>query len=385
MKRQVLRHFLPKFLLTALLFPTVLIQAQSAPKSQPALSVRVVSRAMVYAHPSADPYDPNNRYGFNHAPSVVLLPDSRLMATWFSGPYEASVNQLILASYSSDQGKTWSAAEIFQDFPRKSDFDPAFIADGKRTWFFFSAGRWNRWPAVKEESKLVGMDSYSTYFRYSDDAGRTWSSPEAATEKHFCRSNGIKLSTGELLLPIYETIDGNDRSGVLKSTDDGKSWKAIGGIGTDADADEPTIAELNSGAVMMILRTHDGFIWRTLSHDKGNSWSTPEKLDIAAANTSHNLFHLKDGRLLLTNNESRHRRTPLTLRVSADEGNTWSDAFKLTEVTIPPEGDPIWDRQVSYPSVAQLADGSVIVVWSEIILGDDEQYGDIRSARVSVQ
>ncbi|PYV28536.1 MAG: hypothetical protein DMG24_01815, partial [Acidobacteria bacterium] len=106
---------------------------------------------MVFAHPTADPYDPSNHHGFNHAPSVVLLPDGRLLAAWFSGPFEASVNQVILGSHSSDRGLTWSPAEVLQDFPHKSDFDPAFIADGERTWLFFSAGRWNRYPFVRDE------------------------------------------------------------------------------------------------------------------------------------------------------------------------------------------------------------------------------------------
>ena len=350
---------------------------------QDALAPVVISRSMVFAHPAADPYDPQNRFGFNHAPSAVLLPDGRLLAAWFSGPYEASVNQLILGSSSADGGLTWSTPEVLQDFPRKSDFDPAFIADGKRTWLFFSAGRWNRYPFVHEEENAVGANSFSTYARHSDDSGHTWSPPIVVSEKHGSRSNGIRLSTGELLLPMEDFVD--HAAGVLKSSDGGKNWKLRGEITTPAGADEPSLAELHSGAVMMILRTRDGFLWRSFSRDRGETWSAPEKTGMVAAGASHNLLRLRDGRLLLTHDESPRNRTPLTLRLSSDQGESWTEPVTLAEVSLPPEGDPVWGVQVTYPSAVQLPDGVVVVVWAYIVLSDAAQYGDIRAARIRVE
>src|SRR5207237_3451305 len=57
----------------------------------------LLSRAVVFNYPETDPYDPGNRYGFNHAPSVTRLANGDLLCAWFSGPYEAAVNQVILA------------------------------------------------------------------------------------------------------------------------------------------------------------------------------------------------------------------------------------------------------------------------------------------------
>jgi len=360
------------------------VEAQSRGDAESGSQFEIVQRSTVYKHPSSDPYDPANHYGFNHAPSVVRLADGRLLTAWFSGPYEASVNQVILGSYSSDQGDTWSSATVFQDFPHESDFDPAFIADGKRTWFFFSSGRWIRWPFLKDQEHKVGLPSFSLYSRYSDDGGNTWSRPESVEKQLFCRSNGIRLSSGELLLPVYRTVNNEDRSAVLRSTDRGKTWSVSGDIHTPADADEPSIAELKSGDVLMILRTHDGFLWRTVSQDKGKTWAAPQKTSMVAPSSSHNIFRLQDGRLLLANNESPERRTPLTLRASGDNGANWSGPLTLAEAAISTDG-AVWDSQVSYPSVAELGDGSVLVVWSEIVLGDAEQYGNIQAARVKLK
>ena len=342
----------------------------------------VLSYATVFSHPSSDPYARDNFRGFNHAPSVVLLPDGRLLAAWFSGPFEASVDQVILGSYSDDGGKSWGKPIVLQDFPHTSDFDPAFVNDQRKTFFFFSAGRENRYPPVHDEKENVGVRSFKTYVRTSDDAGRTWTVPEAAAEHVYCRSNGIHLSSGELLLPVYEIPS---RASVLRSTDDGKSWQKYGAITTPAGAGEPSLVELGSGSILMVLRTSDGFLWKALSTDKGRTWSAPVHTAIHAATTSHNIFRLHDGRLLLTLNESAPNiRTPLVFRVSADEGATWTEPVSLAEVQVPHVGDRVWAREVSYPSVAQLMDGTVVVVWAKIILSDTEQYGDIESARIRI-
>lgn len=345
---------------------------------------RVVARSTVYRHSASDPYDPGNRYGFNHAPSVVTLPDGRLLAAWFSGPFEASVDQVVLAATSSDGGQSWADATVLQDFPRVSDFDPAFIADGRRTWFFFSAGRWNRYPVVRDEKKgAVGADSFKTYSRTSDDSGRTWSPPVVVAERHGCRTNGIRLSSDELLLPLVDIVERT--AGVLRSRDGGRAWSLFGRITTPAGADEPTIAELRSGSILMFLRTGDGFLWRSFSRDRGESWSAAERTQMVAARASHNLFRLGDGRLVLTRDECPPPlRSPLTLRISSDDGETWGDPLVLAEVAAPTPDDPIWSRQVTYPSVAALRDGSLVVVWAEIVISDSEQYGDIRAARVEV-
>lgn len=380
------RDFVARMAAAGLALPPLLLTTDLRSRTTTSGSEpQILSRSLIFKHPNADPYDPKNLYGFNHATSVITLPDGRLLAAWFSGPFEAAVNQVILGSFSSDGGRTWSRAKVLQNTPTKSDFDPAFIRDGRRTWFFYSVGRWNRYPVVRNQKEEVGEASYKTYYRYSDDSGRTWSEPTMVLEKigMGCRSNGIKLSSGELILPIHGYLSGI--GGVLKSSDGGKTWRRFGEIKTSTVAVEPSIAELPSGDLMMVLRTRDGFLWQTFSRDKGETWTEAEKTDIVAAASSHNLLRLRDGRIVLTHNESKPPlRTPLTLRVSSDGGKTWGTPVKIAEITVPGKDDPFWGRQVSYPSATQLEDGTVVVVWGEIHLSDAQQYGDIYAARVRV-
>jgi predicted neuraminidase len=341
------------------------------------------SRSVVFNYPETDPYDLANRYGFNHAPSVVRLANGDLMCVWFSGPYEGAVNQVILASRSRDGVLTWEKAFVLNRAAHKSSFDPAFIADGKRTWIFFTMGRWDRYPPVSGEGK-VGVLSYHTFYRQSSDNGQTWSEPVEFPGTFFCRSNGIKLDSGELLLPIYIAKENGDEDKdlVLRSTDGGKSWKPGKGISSPGGTDEPTIVEVSGGRVLMILRTRDGFIWRTYSSDKGQTWSEPVKSDLPAGATSSNLFRLSDGRIALTHNPCQPPfRTPLTIRISADDGQTWGSPLLLAEALPSPKGS---EHQVTYPSVTQIPDGTLVVVWTDLLITNNEQYGNIWSARVGV-
>jgi len=338
--------------------------------------LRVLVRSNVFAHPAADPYDLRNLYGFNHAPSVVSLPDGRLMAAWFSGPFEASVHQVILASFSSDGGINWTPAKVLQDLPRVSDFDPAFIVDGTRVWFFYTAGRHNRYPVVRDRELAIGVPSFKLFARHSEDSGRSWSEPRLIEEAVFSRSNGIKLSTGEMLLPLYEIPS---RASVLRSVDGGATWSRHGEIVTPAGAGEPSLAEIGSGRILMVLRTTDGFLWTVSSNDGGKSWDEPIRTMLRAPASSHCLFSLKDGLLLLAHNDSPSVRSPLTLRLSVDAGQTWQAPIELAAVSIPTSGDEVWSREVSYPSIAVNRRGQVVVVWANLTISDTEQYGDIES------
>jgi hypothetical protein len=44
-----------------------------------------------------------------------------------------------MQAFSSDQGRTWGAATVLQDFDGQADFNPALVVAGEETFLFFSA------------------------------------------------------------------------------------------------------------------------------------------------------------------------------------------------------------------------------------------------------
>lgn len=355
------------------------------------INLRIESITTVFDYGNGDPFDRANLYGFNHAASVAQMPNGDLLAAWFSGPFEGSVHQVVYGARSTDGGKTWGQGSVLQDDPHKSDFDPAFIVHGERVWMFYATGRWNRYPFANQrpgEEAHIGAESFKIFARTSGDSGLTWSEEARVFDSvgWGCRSNGIVLSTGELILPTHEFLTWT--AAALRSEDGGKTWtrstevalpKSIG-------AAEPTIAELSSGALMMIVRSRDGELRACTSTDKGKTWSEPEKLGIPAGNASNNLLRLKDGRLLLTYNSSPPpNRTELSMRLSSDDGNTWNTPLQLAETDIATDADAFWSKQVSYPSAAAMEDGTVVVVWGNLELSREWQPGIIKAARVTVE
>jgi hypothetical protein len=85
------------------------------------------------------------------------------------------------------------------------------------------------------------------------------------------------------------------------------------------------------------------------------------------------LLRLRDGRLLMTYG---HRRPPLgnQARTSEDGGRTWSPPMILSA-----DGT---STDLGYPSTAQLADGSLVSVWYELLAGSPRAV--LRQARWSL-
>jgi predicted neuraminidase len=135
---------------------------------------------------------------------------------------------------------------------------------------------------------------------------------------HTTRSNGIALSTGELLVPLHTR--GTKAGGVMKSRDGGQTWTRFGSVANpEGQGGEPTIAETKSGKVHMILRTKDGQLWRSISTDKGETWSAAEKTGLTGTSSASHLLCTRDGTLVLTYNPGpTPLRFPLHLRTSRD-------------------------------------------------------------------
>jgi len=346
------------------LFTVLLLAPLASLHTVDASDITITGRAIVFRHTGNDPEDPANISGYNFGPSVAVLPDGRVMAVWFSSPSEGAESQRIMQAFSSDQGRTWGGATVLQDFAGKADFDPALFVAGKETFLFFSAFN----PQI------------DIYFRRSSDSAKSWTEPvKLGQPNHTTRSNGIQLSTGELLVPLH--LRGTKAGGVMKSRDGGKTWKRFGAVSTPlGQGGEPTIAETKSGAIHMLLRTKDGQLWRSISRDRGESWNAAEKTGLASTSSASHLLCTRDGTLVLTYNPGPDpHRFPLHIRVSHDEGVTWSEP---TLVADRPENVGGWS--ICYPALTELPDGTLVAIWAQKKDSTDGLYSDIYSARITL-
>ena len=259
----------------------------------------------------------------------------------------------IVIRRSNDNGKTWTDTETIVDHPKgQSASDPSMILDRTTGVIFLF---YNYMDLVNEK------DVYYFKLIKSDDHGVTWSEPEDITSqvtksewandfKFITSGRGIQTSDGTLLHTLVNIQNG---SHLFKSDNHGDSWSLIDS--PFMPGDESKVVELSDGSWMVNSRVNKmkaRFVH--ITNDKGKTWqSYPEnQLTDPACNAGILLYPklvsgLDHDLLLFSNANSDSARENLTLKVSIDQGQTWS------------KGIPIYPGKSAYSEMTILADGSI--------------------------
>lgn len=253
---------------------------------------------------------------------------------------------------SEDGGQTWTAPEVGMDAgPGVSNGcgDPCILQDGKtgRIWMqalacHFSGGA-SLWTSK------TGFDPASTgqwEMVYSDDDGKTWSKEHVNPTRQIKKQewttilagpgNGIYTRDGVIVFPaqIWDRA-ANPRcmSTICYSTDNGKTWKY--GNGVPHSTSECQVVELQDGAIMINCRNEarQGNRIVYVTRDFGKTWEPhPTNNNTLREPTCQasiiSVDSPKYGKLLLFSNPKSGGRNHMTIRVSTDDGKTWSKGYE---------------------------------------------------------
>jgi predicted neuraminidase len=296
------------------------------------------------------------------------------VAAWFAGTHEGHPDVAIwLARF---DGVGWSDPAKVADEPGVPLWNPVLLRDRENTaWLFYKAG-----PSVP---------AWTGLYIKSLDEGRTWSAPTALPAGLLgpAKNKPIVLHNGDILCGTSSETWRSWACWVEISRDGGETWSKHGPIvapgypgyhSTGADEPtsatwdatshelilpqqhygviQPTVWEYAPGRLKMLMRATQRvkFVCSACSDDYGRTWSAAVPIDIPCPNSGLDAVRLVDGRVVLVCNPTHKGRTPLSLLMSVDNGETWGRRLDL-------ETGP---GEYSYPSIIQASDGRLHVVYT---------------------
>ncbi len=282
----------------------------------------------------------------NSEGDFITLRKGRLLFiyTRFFGGAGDHAAACLVSRYSDDGGATWSTEDA-----------PVIPNEGIMNVMSVSLLRLQNGSIALFYLRKNGEDDCMPMLRISDDEGATWGPPTVCVMEpvgYYVVNNDrvIQLQNGRLVIPAAlhalkgEKFSPRGKIVCFLSDDNGKSWRAAATM-LEAPSpiktgyQEPGIVELSNGALLMLLRNSSGVFYRSLSKDGGDNWLEAEPTDLNTP-VSPASFKMLPGcdRILLAWNDHKAvspgikgKRTPLTLALSSDNGNTWKHKITLED------------------------------------------------------
>jgi sialidase-1 len=251
---------------------------------------------------------------------------------------------------SGDGGKSWSAMSIVWDDAGNTCGNPSPVVDQK-TGNIILLSTWNL--GTDHEAQIIDGTSKDTrriFVLKSADDGRSWSKAREISSDvkkpdwtwyATGPCNGIQIRSGNfrgrLVIPCDHIESGTKKyfSHAIYSDDGGENWKLGGTTPTD-QVNECTVAELPGGKLLLNMRNYNSLRIRqtSTSEDGGASWSALVGYTalVEPVCQPSMVFYDHKGRkpfLAFSNPSSSNSRTNMTVRISYDQGRTWTQKTLL--------------------------------------------------------
>ncbi|MHC4401931.1 MAG: sialidase family protein [Planctomycetota bacterium] len=302
-------------------------------------------------------------------PDVCRLKDGRLMCVFYAGyGHVAMPNEQLpkggRVSFctSADEGRTWTDAQTLHDGP-DDDRDPSIcqLKDGRLICNYFSLR-----PSNEPGQRWTGLGAWAVT---SDDVGKSWSEPRQIAASYGSSAPVRELSDGRLILGLYSERAGVAHGAVTLSDDGGRTWSEpidIDNAGAYLDA-ETDVIELPDGRLYAAQRGGKGaqMHW-SVSDDRGKTWSVSRPIGFDGH--CPYLHRAGDGVVLLA-----HRLPATSLHYSLDECLTWSANVEVDTVG------------GAYPSMVNLTNGSVLIVYYEEGAGSNIRAKRFRALKTGIE
>jgi len=298
--------------------------------------------------------------GQGYFPVLVGLADGAIGAVVRGGAPHVGLAGRLDWIASKDGGLTWSEPTVIAD----SDVDDrnpsaGVMADGTIVVAYAEASTYN-----DEGAFDTSVGSYDMYYKLSADGGATWSEkkplPTGEIEHGSPFGRTIVLSNGTALMPVY----GQKKTGIARSTDDGKSWGDFTLV-SEGPHNEMSLLALTDEHIIATLRTVSGAIDVRHSMDGGRTFDEPLRVTRDGQHPP-DIARLESGLLVMVYG---NRLVPYGIGAvaSRDDGQTWEYDHRVMLAWDSLHGD------CGYPSIVQLEDGMIVVVYYSVGVESDPE------------
>ena len=364
------------------------------------------------------PITPDNKPNYR-IPSIIQAPngDVLILAEKRNDGIGDVGNHDIVLKRSRDKGKNWGDEQVIFDDENRVCTDLTvgldrsngklwlfFLRDKKQYHYFTSIDSGATWQGPVSVHAQVTKPEWDALKGKADDdeavpKGRMAIWANGWAQRYGCGPGNalIQLKSGRLVVPARHREDigkGRLRSfaHTFYSDDHGATWKLGGTIGINTS--ECQLVELASGDVMVMSRNEsaedapDNLRHLTaISHDGGETWGPVRRAEELITPRCHGpverftLAAKQDkNRLLFSSPASPFRqkehpygRYNLTIRLSYDEGATWT------------AGKTIWPHPASYSDIVVLDDQTIGYVYERGEKGTLHYWDELHFARFNLE
>jgi sialidase-1 len=277
-------------------------------------------------------------------PALAVTTAGTLLAAYDARPTMADVPSHIalVLRRSRDGGATWSERAVVRADTAPFGFgDPSFVVDRRtgRVWLFYVASVREGFSGSSTGTRDDDPTVLHADVSWSDDDGLTWRHrrltsmiKDASWGGMFATSGlGIQLQrgahAGRLVQQFVIRRAGATYGASLFSDDHGATWRMGALVGPGVD--ENKVVERADGTVLLNARATP---YRLIAESRdGGATYGALRADTALIDPANNasIVPVKPRMLMFSNTASRTARERLTLRLSCDDGTTWSTSRVL--------------------------------------------------------
>lgn len=314
-----------------------------------------------------------------HGPAMLELPNGDLLCCWFAGTFEGDADIHVVCARLPKGADQWEEPVNVSGDPTRSEQNPSlFYGPDGAVWCMYTA----------QLDRIPGKDNmqYTSQVRCqkSFDGGKTWGDYETIfpEEGTFCRQPIQVLSNGRWIFGNWictDAVDGlaGDPTAFRISDDQGKTWRKVMMPKSNGRV-HANVVELENGHLVAFMRSREAdFIYRSESHDWGDTWTEPKPTVLPNNNSSISAIRTQSGRIAIAYNptcvseDMRSKcawpglRCPVAVALSEDGGLT----FPMIRWMERGEGyigdeNKTNNKQYEYPYLMQSADGRMHLAYA---------------------